>query len=142
MPTEYTTDLASTSFAQCLHLRKWRQGTTPGGKTRLVCAFCRQTFVEGGRDNRLNRIRTLGPLYRSGAGVRKAAEASGYAAMTVRRYFRLFRTRAIALCGCGQDARHQGWCSVRFRRSAARQAFMLRWHAQQRAETGECGGVA
>ena len=37
-------------------------------------------------------------------------------------------------CACGQIRGHRGWCSVRYKASAARQQFMERWHSKNRQQ--------
>lgn len=58
-------------------------------------------------------------------GIRTLAKAAGVSKNTAKRYIGDFRARGIGLrCACGASAGHQGWCSVRYSRSSARQAWM------------------
>lgn len=51
---------------------------------------------------------------------------------TIVRYRRLFDVRA--LCGCGSDSGHKGWCAFRFQASESRQLWMSAWHASHPAK--------
>lgn len=68
-------------------------------------------------------------LLADGESVRKIARAVGCAKPTVGRYAKLYRVPV--LCPCGKDSRHNGWCSWRYLRSPARQAWIQSYHANR-----------
>lgn len=65
----------------------------------------------------------------SGSSIRETMRVTGVARATVRRLQRELVSveTAAPKCQCGRKAGHQGWCSVRYLASAARQAFVNRW---------------
>lgn len=56
-------------------------------------------------------------LRRSGMSIRQIGSIVGAANNTVAQYV----SDINAQCGCGQDAKHQGWCSFRYKQTARRQ---------------------
>lgn len=69
--------------------------------------------------------------FTDGMGIRAAADFAGVARGTARRYFR--ELDPPPLCKCGKPATHQGWCSVRFAESPARQKLMRKLHRRRAA---------
>lgn len=72
-----------------------------------------------------------------GMSVRAVARLVGVSPQTVLTHRRLMKELDAAcpddppmlpeLCECGGITGHHGWCSVRFRASMKRQAFMAKW---------------
>lgn len=75
------------------------------------------------------RHANLRQSFTSGLSVRRAAALAFCAKGTAARHYRVFRAQlGEAVCGCGQAARHQGWCAWRLAQSEARLRFLReRW---------------
>jgi hypothetical protein len=67
-----------------------------------------------------------------GQSLRQIADALLISKDTVGRYMTIVKEQnGLIFCPCGQPAGHRGWCSIRYARSSARQAFIARWQASR-----------
>jgi hypothetical protein len=64
-------------------------------------------------------------LFAQSFGVRAVAETLQISKNTAAKYLRQIPTPR---CDCGRPVTHNGFCTVRYRRSERRQEFMQRWH--------------
>ena len=73
-------------------------------------------------------------LLLAGHSLRNTAAIVGLSNVTVLRLKKEMRLDlSSVLCGCGRQATHKGWCSVRYAASGRRQEFMKSWHERQLA---------
>jgi transposase-like protein len=111
-----------------------KAGKDRRGHQRLLCNICLRTVNEKRRyllpgmylaDEKLVAAKTV---LLAGRSIRQAARIAGIAQMTARK---IARTLGPRRCECGQDARHRGWCPVRFQESPVRQAVVARFNRQR-----------
>lgn len=119
-------------FASCLKCRGRlnRFGFDRNGCPRARCNKCgtfTTTSNPAQRHIRSPRKHERAKEYLlQGESIRSTAQILGISKGTVERALDEIGDIEIK-CGCGDDARHQGWCSVRLARSPKRQAFLMRW---------------
>lgn len=122
-------------------------GKTVRGKQRYSClsrdcAGWQKPFVYARAkvgNNRLpdEKAKIVKQILLGGISIRWTVRLTGVSKQTVRRIERQLRLEGEKrVCPCGLDAKHQGWCSFRFRQSPARQSFMKRWRAHGRKKIG------
>lgn len=98
---------------------------------------CKQGYIEGVKKPYLGELvlEFLMEEFKSGRSIREAAGRIGLSVNTVQTRFNLWEQQyGERRCGCGQSAKHRGWCRARFERSAKRQDFMEKWHAKAKTE--------
>lgn len=77
-------------WSNCTHPIRHRFGyQKESRKPRWVCGRCKQTWTDGARDGRLERLAKLGELFKAGATVAQAMRVTGYTHVTVRRYYKM-----------------------------------------------------
>ena len=74
------------------------------------------------KNGQLERILAL---MDAGKGNREISRITGASTNTIRKYRGAFEKNV--LCRCGLPATHQGWCWVRYNKSAKRQEFIRKW---------------
>lgn len=119
-------------WASCLKCRGClsRFGYDHNGCPRARCANC-GTFTTSSNPlaqfvrSPRKREQAKGYLLK-GESIRSTVQILGISKRTVESA--LDELQGIEIkCGCGDDARHQGWCRVRLARSPKRQVFLRRW---------------
>lgn len=126
--------VAPNVIGNCLQCRGAivKGGKDRNGAQRLGCGKCKWRALASpdGRYRDFLRARKAQAveLFEQGKSIRQVCAALGIVNQTAVTYRKSARA---ALCGCGKDSRHQGWCRHRFQRSEARQAWMAQWKAKQ-----------
>lgn len=120
-------------LASCLQCRGplVRCGLLPDGGQRLLCKPCGvriQASYSHSRiyKNKVGKYRLAAYLLGMGRSIREVESLVGISKKTVNDIRKSIMRNADVLCGCGQEIGHKGWCSFRYDRSPARQAFMSR----------------
>ena len=126
--SDFNTDLVETSYSTCLCGVLWKAGSwvkKDGSVSQVwLCPACGFKCSTGTRDNRLTRIAKLAPLFKERLSVIEVSRRTGYAEITIRKYFKLFRTRQKEefKCECGKSQWHEGMCWFRLLPKAVREA--------------------
>ena len=106
-----------------------KAGLLDDGIQRIICTPCRvrlQVSYSRMRVRKTSKGRLAAYLLGAGKSIREVARMSGISKKTVNDIRKDVMRNSDVLCGCGQEAGHNGWCSFRYDRSPARQAFMAR----------------
>lgn len=110
-------------------MRRW--GTTNGGIPRIACLPC-GTYIQIARSRiavrKRAKLNQAIILFRAGRSTRDVMAVLNVANKTANNWRRIALKDYKALCGCGQEAGHRGWCSFRLKESPKRRAFLMRWH--------------
>lgn len=107
------------------HSQRWRCSNATCPMSRVLRVVGRKSMGNYTDESICADVREL---LLDGDGILQVARVMGVSRSVVRRIERDLRARGCALmCPCGRDARHQGWCRVRYQRSVARSAFIAGW---------------
>jgi len=107
-----------------------RCGIQSDGIQRIICTSCNvrlQVAYSRVTARKSNKYRLAAYLLGAGKSVREVETMTGVPKKTVSDIRKDVMRNSDVFCGCGQEAGHKGWCSFRYDRSPARQAFMTRW---------------
>lgn len=123
--------------SSCIYPRKMvRAGKDRNNQQRWKCAHCgsvttsRNGLPRGVYPSRRPTFDAAAELFKQGTAVRAVARQLEIRPRTARRWKDLIVGDAVIYCACGKPSGHQGWCSIRFQQSPARQDWLARCNAQ------------